>query len=185
MDWYALSTIIAVLLAPLVALRISRYFDESKEIKKRKLAVFTDLMATRSTGLSPKHVEALNRLDVEFYEDDKVKESWKEYLDHLNQTHKIATNDKEGLASWTSKKEDLFASLLDTMAKSLGYKYDKVDLKRRHYYPQAFADIETEQMIIRRGLVQIFLDQKAFPIKPIIPQQEPRQDEKKLNGSVS
>jgi hypothetical protein len=184
MDWYAVSTIVAVLAAPLVALRISRHFDESEEKKKRKLEIFTDLMATRSTGLSPKHVEALNRLDVEFYEDEKVKEAWKEYLDHLNQAHKIVQNDKEGWATWTSKKEDLFANLLDETSKNLGYKFDKVDLKRRHYYPQAFADIETEMMIIRRGLVQVFMDQKAFPIlayTPPAPDKKPsiQEDSKK------
>ncbi|MDP2815120.1 MAG: hypothetical protein Q8O19_00395, partial [Rectinemataceae bacterium] len=48
---------------------------------RRKMHVFSTLMATRATTLSPLHVEALNRIDIEFYKDRKVKDAWKALLD--------------------------------------------------------------------------------------------------------
>lgn len=164
MDWYAAGTILAILCAPIVALRVSVYLDEGKEAGKRKLDIFRDLMATRGTGLSPKHVEALNKIDIEFYDVDNVKDAWKEYKDHLDQAQKIDANNKEGWETWGSDREKLLTELLNKMANHLNYKFDNVQIKRGHYYPQAFINIETEQQIIRKGLVETFVDKKPIPV---------------------
>ena len=58
--------IAAVFLGPIVAVRLTRYLDNRKEIKERKLEIFKSLMATRSYIVSWLHVEALNRIDLEF-----------------------------------------------------------------------------------------------------------------------
>jgi hypothetical protein len=44
------------------------------------------LMATRGNALHYRHVEALNLIDVEFFDasEKDVRETWKAYLDHLN-----------------------------------------------------------------------------------------------------
>ena len=90
---FSILTIVAILVAPFLAVQASEKLSENKEIKKRKLDIFRDLMATRATGLSPKHVEALNKIDVEFYGKDKKSKdvivAWKEYHDHLNIALKI------------------------------------------------------------------------------------------------
>jgi hypothetical protein len=74
----------AVLLAPLVAFQVSIFIEKRRDKRKRKINVFTALMATRAAGLSQKHVEALNLIDIEFYKDKLVTNSWKAYIDHLN-----------------------------------------------------------------------------------------------------
>jgi len=169
---FSVLTVFAILVAPFIAVQASEKLRENKEIKKRKLDIFRDLMATRATGLSPKHVEALNRIDVEFYGSDKksrnVVNAWKEYHDHLSMAHKIESDDTEGWKAWDSKKEDYLTNLLYQMALFFGYEFDSVHIKRGHYYPKGFADIETEQMIIRKGLVEIFTDKKPFPVVTII-----------------
>lgn len=63
--------ILAILLAPIIALQISSWLNKKCELEKRKLDVFRSLMATRAAGLSPIHVEALNKIDIEFSQDDK------------------------------------------------------------------------------------------------------------------
>ena len=79
--------ILATLLGPIIAVQVTRYVDNQNEVKGRKLQVFKTLMATRAYTLSPAHVEALNRIDLEFSNDKpsekKVIEVWKQYLDHL------------------------------------------------------------------------------------------------------
>jgi len=45
-------------------------------------------MATRASGLSPTHIEALNRIDLEFHgqsrKDKEIIAAWNAYLDYLN-----------------------------------------------------------------------------------------------------
>ena len=61
--------ILAILLAPLVALQIQRRLDFRREIRERKLAIFRTLMTTRANKVSVSHVESLNMIDIEFFGD--------------------------------------------------------------------------------------------------------------------
>ena len=67
-DWLMIS---AVFLGPIVAVRLTRYLDNQREIRDRKINVFKTLMATRAYTVSWAHVEALNRIDLEFDKDHK------------------------------------------------------------------------------------------------------------------
>ncbi|QLL16001.1 DUF6680 family protein [Pseudomonas chlororaphis] len=73
--------ILVTLFSPFIAVQASRLLDERNEIRGRKLSIFKTLMATRSYGISWAHVEALNRIDLEFMKDHKkekaVVEAWK------------------------------------------------------------------------------------------------------------
>ena len=60
-DWLMIT---AVFLGPIVAVRLTRYIDNQKEIKERKLEIFKTLMATRAYIVSWLHVEALNELTL-------------------------------------------------------------------------------------------------------------------------
>ena len=60
------------------------------------------------------------------------------------------------------------------MAGSLGYKFNKADIKRDFYRPKAFFDIEDDQFIIRKGRVDIFKNKKLFPIFAVV---KPAKDE--------
>ncbi|MCH8041014.1 MAG: hypothetical protein IH977_11825 [Nitrospinae bacterium] len=66
--------IAAILLGPLIAVQVTRYLDNKKEVRERKLSVFKTLMATRAYVVSWDHVVALNRIDLEF---DKTKKKKK------------------------------------------------------------------------------------------------------------
>ncbi len=160
--------IIAILLAPLIALQISKWLERKKEAENRKMEIFRKLMVTRATGLSPIHVEALNAIDIEFSEKDEktkaVYESWKELRDHFNVATNIETEDEAGWKSWSETRENLLAELLHKMSLRMGFNFDKVDIKRGHYYPKGYGDIETEQMIIRQGLAKIFKKEAFFPV---------------------
>ncbi len=167
-DYYVLEflTILAILFAPLVALRVSVRLDEGKEIKKRKLDIFRTLMATRGAPLSPNHIDALNKILIDFYEDKEVVDSWKIYRDHLNYVDAGGQKpgDEKEWKVWSEKKYELLVDILDRMASALDYNISKLDIKKEQYQPQAYADIENELLVIRKGLVKIFEDKKAFPI---------------------
>ena len=120
-DWLM---ILAVLLGPIIAVRLTRYLDNKKEIRERKLTIFKKLMATRAYTISWDHVEALNRIDLEFDKKKKkekaVIEAWKEYLDLLG-------NKQLSPEQWAVKRVDLLVELLHKMAIVLDYDFDKTN----------------------------------------------------------
>ena len=73
MDLTDILTVAAIFLGPIVAVRLTRYLDDRKETRGRKIHIFKVLMATRGTALSPMHVEALNLIDLEFSAKNKKK----------------------------------------------------------------------------------------------------------------
>lgn len=164
-EFLAFLTILAILFAPLVALQVSQCLDKKREVKKRKLDIFRTLMATRAAVLTPEHVHALNAIDIEFYANNNVIQKWRIYNDHLHSVliEQEKPKNEEEWKRWTEKSQNLLVDLLEMMASNLKFQFDKVDIARGHYRPQAYGDIENELNIIRKGLVQIFQDKKAFP----------------------
>ncbi len=164
-DWIlATSTamqVMAVLLAPIIALWVTEKRQKSKEKIERKNWLFRTLMATRGTCLAPEHVQALNMIDIEFYgskpKDKKVIEAWKAYLDLLNTT----TMSEE---LWSRKREELLLDLLNSMAENLGYELSKTTIKSTSYFPVGHANMENEQTWIRKGFSEIFQGKRAFPV---------------------
>ncbi|UWQ64073.1 hypothetical protein K3723_07215 [Leisingera caerulea] len=62
------------------------------------------------------------------------------------------------------KKEDLFLDLLHLMSQFLGYGFTRVQLGRDVYSPQAHGDLETEQTIIRKGIVKLLNGEVSVPM---------------------
>ena len=165
-------TVLAILLAPLIALRVSQWLEDKKDAKKRKLDVFRTLMSTRAEGLSRIHVEALNRIELEFYGKDKkskaVVDAWGIYHDHLHdRAFETKPLEGEALDRWVSKKHDLLTELLYEMAICLGYRFDKVQIKRGHYYPIGHSELEIEQRMMRRALLDLLVGKTALPMDVI------------------
>ncbi len=169
--------IVAVLLAPLIAVQVQKWLEHYRERRGRKMRVFQALMATRngSARVSPEHVRALNMIDLEFSGIRLVRKpkpsaaekealtAWKAYREQLN-TPYDRTSEEESKA-WARRCDDLFLKLLVAMSKALGYSYDAVDLKRDAYAPIAFSNWEDEQSVLRRFLVEVATGQRAIPME--------------------
>ena len=163
-DWLI---ILAVLLAPVIAVQVTQYIERKRHKREEKLRVFKTLMATRATNLAPAHVEALNMIDVSFYEPGKKNEdvtsAWKIYLDHLN-------NKEYPKETWAPKRKELFVELLHTMAAALDYDFDKSHISNTSYYPTGHGDIEDDQFLLRKGLVALLKGEISLPMhltKPV------------------
>ena len=157
-DWLMIT---AVFLGPIVAVQLTRYLDDKKEVRARKLDIFKTLMATRAYNLSWNHVEALNRIDLEFDKNHKkekeVIEAWKEYLDLLGNT--IIP-----IEQWGVKRVDLLVELLHKMAKVLDYDFDKTHIKNSSYSPRVHGETEEQQNILRKGLLEILDGKRSIPM---------------------
>ena len=172
----ALATIIAILLGPILALWIQRISERKRNRHMRKLFVFKELMATRATRTNPRHVDALNAIEVEFSEgskgDTNVLTAWRFYLDHLG-----TTVSDEQLPRWTDKSDDLLTDLLYEMSQALQYNFDKLALKKNIYSPQAHGELEMDEYLLRKYVVEmmagkrpiwigVFTGQKPLDIRP-------------------
>lgn len=164
-DWTVKITdiimILAVIAGPIIAVRLTRYLDDLKEIRARKLWVYKTLMATRAYTLSTQHVEALNRIDLEFSESNrhekKVLGYWRQYLDLLGSKN---ISDEQ----WNIKRVDLLVDLLYQMGLSLGYEHDKTQLKNGTYAPVAHGRIEEQQEEIRQGVMEVLQGKRVLPM---------------------
>lgn len=162
--------IAAVILAPLLAVQVQRWIEDYRRNGDRKEWIFKTLMATRAEGLSRDHVKALNLIDLEYYKDRKgrrVIEKWREYLDHLGDFPNVGS--EEDKKRWAVRQNDLFTDMLYEMALRLGYKFDKVTLRKGVYSPQAFSDQDLEQNAIRRALAELLYGHRPLPITVVSP----------------
>lgn len=157
-DW---SVVISTLLAPLFAVQVSQYLDRKKQKREEQLRVFKMLMSTRASTLDPRHVEALNMIDVVFHSDSKpeieLRRLWKQYLDHLSDKN----YPKE---TWGVRRVELLVDLLHAMAVFLGFDFDKTHIKNQAYYPEGYGNIEDDQTTIRKSLAEILVAKRPFPI---------------------
>lgn len=171
----------AVILAPLIAVQVDKYLEKKRNKKERKLNVFKTLMATRGRALDPRHVEALNMIDLEFDGEKSVTDAWKAYLDHLVNMPKYPTSEGKNeeekksektvydsqMATWGDQRENYLADLLFTMGNSLDYNFDKTHIKRSIYSPQGHADIENEQQLLRRASIELLMGRLTLPVETV------------------
>ncbi len=163
MKLYEALTLVAIIVGPILAVQAEKFLQRRRDDKGRRLNIFKTLMATRGSNLSFAHVEALNRIDLEFSADKKygkVIESWKEYFDNLGQR----AQSEEQLTVWVARNEELLANLLYEMGQSLGYKFDKVLIKRNIYSPVGHERIDRENELLRKGLLEVLNSETAIPM---------------------
>ena len=151
-------TIVAIVYAPIIALKVQRRGDEAREQKGRKLWIFKTLMGYRATRLNANYVQALNMIDIEFTDpsERELRDVWKELLDHYTAWGaKSETQRKVDDKADSERSDDLLAQMLVNMGKGLGYQFDKVYIKKGFYYPEGLGNIEQEQHALRRSLLAL------------------------------
>ena len=167
-----LFVIIAIIIAPVLAVQVQKFIENRKAATDRKMQIFRTLMATRMTPLSPLHVEALNMIDIEFHKDKRIVDTWRSLLDNFA-SYPQDPEDPNYTTMLTSRAEksiELLTDLLYEMSKVLNYNFDKVHLiKRGAYIPKGHADIESENQFLRRSLMGLFLGSKSLPIHIVNP----------------
>lgn len=166
-DWLL---VLATIAGPILAVQAQKWVERLRERRNRKLWVFERLMASRAARLSPEHVQALNMIDLVFYgrylfgihrrrkTEQAVIEAWREYLDQLS----TRAADAAAMSVWTARNEELFTNLLFAIAQDVHFKFDRVQLKKGVYSPQAHGDLELEQNTIRKLLVKLLSGENAL-----------------------
>jgi len=165
--------IIAIMIAPFLAVFAQRQIDLWREQRQRKLWVFKTLMATRGRTLSPEHVQALNMIELEFKKSSEkpILLAWKEYHDHLNSYPREGENQKERAALWTQRTDELLATLLIKMGKAFAYDFDTVQIRKGVYSPEGHATTEFELQLLRRFVIEWLAGDRKVSVS-IVPKDE-------------
>jgi hypothetical protein len=171
-DWLNIAilvvTAIAIVVGPLVAVRVSLRFEESREKLRRKYQTFHALMRTRRVTLSPEHVTALNVIQTEFHDDDKVVAAYKKYIDNLAVGLPPGSKE-EATKKFLADRDDAFNEMMFEIGKHLGFSLDKRELAKYSYAPQGWVNIEAEQNAVRQLALELLQGKRPLPITPFQP----------------
>lgn len=118
--------LIAIIITPIVAVLVGQHLQNVSEKRKDKLYVFKVLMTARIYGWTQESVHAMNLIDVVFADDADVRTAWKSLFEHYQNDN--PTNEQLEII------QELQYNLLETMAKSLGYKDDTASYMIHHPY---------------------------------------------------
>lgn len=106
----AIIDILALIVVPIIAVWVGQALQNRAAKRKDKMAIFQCLMTHRATGwVNPETVNALNSIDIIFYDDDTVRKCWADLLSKYSPN--VLAQDRN-----TAQ-----CKLLEAMAKSLGY----------------------------------------------------------------
>ncbi len=126
--------IIAVLLAPIIAVGVGQFIQNRTEKRKDKMSIFRSLVSSRIYGWTPESVNALNLIEIVFYKDDGVCQQWRKYYDALN----VAAPLDENQIRKIQFEQD---ELIRAMGKSLNYGDDAIaQIIRTPYIPVGMTD---------------------------------------------
>lgn len=172
-------TLLAIFTGPIIAIMISRYLDGRREMRARKLDVFRTLMRTRRTPVLPEHVGALNLIEIEFQDNEKVLGAWRELLRHFASTHprrpeeeltnqldqpETRTRNERFHVRLAQERQTLLAKLLHSIGKEIGFKAEQLDIFEGGYTPQGWGDDEWEGRALRRVALELLTGDRFLPV---------------------
>jgi hypothetical protein len=163
--------IASTLLGPILAVQAQKWLERLREQRNAQRRIFYALMSTRATPVASEHVQALNMIVLEFggrlfwrptARDKNVVDKWRIYADHLN--HPAPPSDEAAQIAWRAATDDLLVNLLEAMSQALDYSFDRVELKRGVYYPQAHAEADLRKIRFETALVRILTGEASLPM---------------------
>ncbi len=153
--WQLIVNIIAIIISPIIATLIALYISKRNEIRNEKLKILRVLMMTRMNRACLDYANALNLIDVVFYNSKNVRKSYKELLEMY---HKGNVSDTE----FNTKNLKLIESIIEDIGYSKEINWDEISLP---YAPQwYFRELEkNEEMKKITFLIGQFLNNFHVP----------------------
>jgi hypothetical protein len=125
-------------------------------------------MKTRRVTLSQDHVTALNVIQTEFHDDERVITAYKKYIDNLAPPQ-WASTDPDTIRKLNELRDDVFNELMFEIGRHLGFALDKRELAKYSYAPQGWVNTESEQNAIRKLALELLRGKRPLPVAPFQP----------------
>jgi hypothetical protein len=138
--------------------------EQDKYIYDRRMSIFKTIMENRAIFLGNQvanydFVKAINQIEIEFSDKEKVIESWKNlYTTLCSQIN----NDAEQIVvdAFANKKNEQFVNLLFEMTLALNLNMNKDALTNTVYLPKSYLNSVSEQQVFKQK-VEDLLDGKT------------------------
>ena len=174
--WTDAAIVFATLLGPVLAVQTQKFLERRGEEHRRRVQLFEDLMATRATNLSPRHIDALNAIPIVFYKRNwwrknskaqlgRIQEEWKAYLVHLSDRRRLDAN----FDIWDGERIEKLVTLLFSISCFLNYNFDRQDIETGIYSPEGPARLEREQQAIISGLAALLYGKTPLQVQVVEP----------------
>lgn len=166
-----LAIVFATLLGPILAVQTQKLLERRGEERRRQVQLFEDLMATRASVLSPRHIEALNAIPLVFFNSKKIRitsrsklqkidDEWTAYFDHLSDHVRLEANNQ----IWHRDRVQKLVSLLLSISNFLGCSFDRKDIENGIYTPEGPARLEEDHLAIIGGLAALMRGDKRLNV---------------------
>lgn len=159
-----LVTVVAIIVGPIVAVRITRTHEDGREKRRRKYEIFHNLMKTRKMILAPEHVTSLNVIQTEFADDADVMAAYKHYIELLYRQTPAPSEPEAVIKKFFEEQDDGFFELVQMIGKHLAFSLDKRDLAKYSYAPQGWGNAENQVNIFRHLVIELLNGRRALPI---------------------
>lgn len=147
------ATIYVIRKSPTDAVKIGRKLNEAQVKDEAKIDLFFTLFSYRGSPVHRNFVDALNRIDIVFYDTPKVLEAWHKLFESLHQTNLVNEED-----TWRLLRTEL----LSQISISLGYK----DLRQydieKHYFPEGHGYQQNQDWEFRKDQQEYYKTSKAL-----------------------
>jgi hypothetical protein len=154
-----IATVFAIVWGPVKAVQIAKKDEQSREKKKRQYEIFYKLMKTRKMILNPERIEALNLIQIEFFDKEKIIKAYKDYVQHL-----YLEVPKNGDSRFFEQREDLFFELIHEIGLELGFNFDRRELNKFSYAPQGWFNDQNENQLFRKLIIELLAGSRPLHV---------------------
>jgi hypothetical protein len=161
-EWWI---VLATLGGPVIAVQTQKFIERASENRRRKLMIFSALMANRATRLNDDYVRALNLIDIEFLKDRNVINAWRALFGEL---HNPPTPDEpHANMLWNQRCDDRLVELLLVMSRVLRYRFTAEELRGGMYYPKGKFELEQAQLGVLHGARAVLEGKSALQMRVV------------------
>lgn len=172
-------TLLALVGGPITAVLITRHLDTRREFRGRRMDLFRTLMRTRRVPMSADHVGALNLIEIEFAGEPDVLAAWKLLYQHFATEHVRRPYEQRiphATLEESRQRDNLFdkrlfderqrllAKILHSMAKTLNFNIEQLEIFEGGYTPQGWQDEFVEQRMARNFILDLYRGRAALPV---------------------
>jgi hypothetical protein len=101
----------------------------------------------------------MNSIIPSFPKNEEIRSKWKEFIDHVSVDTSSMT--KSVLTKWGDQLDVYIIDLLELIAKEVGYKITRLELKKELWLPKIFQQSAQNQ----EALTQILTGKKAIKVE--------------------
>ena len=174
-----LLSLLALVVGPIAAVLITRHLETRRDFHGRRMDLFRTLMRTRRVPMSEDHVGALNLIEIEFAYEPDVLAAWKLLYQHFATEH-IRRPDEQRMPHAAleenrqrdtlfdkrlfDERQRLLAKVLHSMARTLNFNIEQLEIFEGGYTPQGWQDEFLEQRMARSFILDLYRGRAALPV---------------------